>query len=94
MLLDRIVESVQPPVILRGRLIVWVLFTVEKPRTTKLELPRGDIDNYSKLLFDALTGRIWKDDVQIEVMSARKTFGDIGMYDVWIKEQSYDSKTG
>ena len=81
-------NSLQLPAVLRGRLIIWVLFTIKKPKTTKLKIPRGDIDNYSKLLFDAMTGRIWADDIQIEIMSARKSFGDVGMYDVWIKEQN------
>jgi Holliday junction resolvase RusA-like endonuclease len=33
---------------------------------------RGDIDNYSKLVLDALNGRAWVDDHQIVRMLARK----------------------
>ena len=76
------------PSILCGRLTLWVLFSVKKPKTTKLDLPRGDIDNYIKLLLDACNERLWKDDVQVEVISARKEWADdVGCSHIWIKEQ-------
>ena len=76
-----------PSVLLAGRLVVWVVFQVEKPRTSKLEMPRGDIDNYAKLLFDCCTKHVWEDDVQIAIMSARKGWADgDGRTDLWIKE--------
>jgi len=76
-----------PLSLLSGRLVAWVLFQVEKPKTSKLLIPRGDIDNYSKLIFDCCSGLVWEDDVQIETMSARKTWSSSdGGIDVWIKE--------
>ncbi|WP_109798703.1 RusA family crossover junction endodeoxyribonuclease [Novosphingobium meiothermophilum] len=40
---------------------------VARPKTTKLAYPRGDIDNYEKGLWDAIThtGKWWLDDNQI-----------------------------
>ena len=40
---------------------------VERPKATKLDAPRGDLDNYEKGLWDAITttGKWWKDDTQI-----------------------------
>lgn len=40
---------------------------VARPKTTKLDYPRGDLDNYEKGLWDAITatGKWWKDDTQI-----------------------------
>jgi len=75
-----------PDPLLSGRLIAWVLFEVQRPKTSKLLLPRGDIDNYSKILFDCCTKAIWEDDVQIEIMSARKIWsnGD-GKINLWVK---------
>ena len=76
-----------PLVPLSGRLVVWVVFQVEKPRTSKLVTPRGDIDNYAKLLFDCCSKIVWEDDVQIDIMSARKGFSDSnGQTHLWIKE--------
>lgn len=39
---------------------------------TSRKLKRGDIDNYSKLIMDALNGRAWTDDRQIVALSVRK----------------------
>jgi Holliday junction resolvase RusA-like endonuclease len=33
---------------------------------------KHDIDNYSKILFDSLTGIVWKDDSQIEKLTISK----------------------
>lgn len=35
------------------------------PEPTNRKLLRGDIDNYAKLVLDALNGRAWLDDKQI-----------------------------
>ena len=87
-LLDTMRDNESLPSILCGRLTLWVLFSVKKPKTTKLDLPRGDIDNYIKLLLDACNERLWKDDVQVEVISARKEWADdVGCSHIWIKEQ-------
>ena len=43
------------------------------PEPTSPKLRRGDIDNYVKLILDALNGVAWKDDRQIVTIYARKT---------------------
>lgn len=74
-----------PSPLMGGRLIAWVHFQVQRPKVTKLELPRGDVDNYAKLLFDCCSKFIYEDDVQIEVMSVKKSFADEGSIDLWLK---------
>lgn len=37
---------------------------------------RRDIDNWNKILFDSLTGVIWKDDSQITKMTVHKLIED------------------
>lgn len=46
----------------------------KKPKSTKLVIPSGDIDNYVKSAFDAITasGKIWLDDKQVETVWAGK----------------------
>ena len=39
---------------LNSTLLIAQIFEVEKPRTTKLEYPSPDVDNYIKALWDAL----------------------------------------
>ena len=64
---------------------VEVQIAVEKPRTSKLTTPRGDIDNYLKAILDALTKTgIWNDDDQITILEATKEFKADGLYSVVI----------
>ena len=45
---------------------VGVNYTVFRPAK------RGDLDNYTKIMFDALNGLVWLDDMQVvEIMSYR-----------------------
>lgn len=63
--------------VLAGHGHIWcaVEVIVAKPKTTKLSLPRGDVDNYVKGVLDAGTkAGIWGDDVAIELLLARKRF--------------------
>lgn len=72
-----------------GRLMVWVRYRVEKPRTSKLDIPRGDIDNYNKLFYDCCTGYVWKDDCQIEREYTCKEFTTgTGQIDLWVIERN------
>lgn len=61
-------------------LYVHVLFIVEKPKTSKLAAPNGDLDNYVKAALDAVTKSqvLWYDDRQIVALHAQKRFAREG----------------
>jgi len=70
---------------LSGILEVTAVFNVVKPRTSKLSIPRGDIDNYFKTL-DICNGVVWGDDQQIQVLHTMKQFSETGSIELRIKE--------
>lgn len=53
-------------------LSVDVEIYVKRPKKTKLDAPRADIDNYLKAIFDSLNGHLWDDDKQIRTVYASK----------------------
>jgi len=61
--------------LLADRLRVEASFVVPKPKSGKLVVPRGDIDNYLKALFDGCNELVWRDDVQIVEVKATKWYG-------------------
>lgn len=72
------------------RLRVNVECVVTRPKTTKLCTPRGDVDNFAKACLDALNGRLWVDDKQIEELTISKRWADEpgveGYFEVTIEE--------
>lgn len=50
----------------------------KRPKTTKLDCPKPDIDNYEKSLYDAISdsGLIWHDDRQVVEVHQRKVWAD------------------
>lgn len=62
--------------LLADRLRATVVFTVPRPKTTKLAVPRGDLDNYLKALFDSCNELVWRDDVQVVEVEAMKQWSD------------------
>lgn len=67
-----IARRLKPPRM--GKLEVWCDFYVQKARTSKLSIPRGDLDNYVKALWDGCNGKVWGDDKQIVECHATKQF--------------------
>ena len=64
----------------RQELVVFSEFVVQKARTSKLLFPRGDVDNYVKACFDAITksGSFWYDDDQVTLSVEHKRFAEEG----------------
>jgi Holliday junction resolvase RusA-like endonuclease len=64
---------------LSGALWCAVEVVVQRPKTTKLEMPRGDVDNLVKAVLDGGTkAGVWGDDGQIELLLARKRWTEPG----------------
>tara|TARA_R100000458_G_scaffold59698_1_gene71234 strand:- start:6788 stop:7171 length:384 start_codon:yes stop_codon:yes gene_type:complete len=55
-----------------------VFVYVTKPKRTKLDYPKADIDNYLKAIFDCLNGKLWVDDKQVVVVHAEKAWTEPG----------------
>lgn len=55
-----------------------MVVVVKKPKTTKRDRPRGDLDNYEKGVWDAITsaGHWWADDDQIVENVTRKRWAE------------------
>ena len=60
------------------RLYVDLELYITLPKTTKLDMPRPDIDNYQKSIFDAMNDYLWEDDRQIEAVYAVKQWAPEG----------------
>jgi len=61
---------------LSGQLSVHLEFYCKRPKTTKRDTPRGDIDNYMKGILDSANGILWGDDDQIVKCSGKKVYED------------------
>lgn len=59
-----------------GQCAVVVEHIVLKPRTSKRDSPRGDVDNYAKASLDMITQdtTIWNDDDQVVALLVTKVF--------------------
>lgn len=71
-----------------GHIEITVGFYVRRPKTTKLDYPKPDYDNYLKAL-DVMNGIVWGDDCQIIVAHCRKAWAEPGLagyIDLSVKE--------
>jgi Holliday junction resolvase RusA-like endonuclease len=59
-----------------GKLAVDIKCYVTRPKSTKLEYPRADVDNYSKAILDSLNGKLWDDDSQIIALFISKQWAN------------------
>jgi Holliday junction resolvase RusA-like endonuclease len=48
-----------------GPIEVRLVLSATRPRTSKLDFPRPDVDNYAKSVLDASNKILWDDDSQI-----------------------------
>ncbi len=51
---------------------------VRQPKSTKLECPKGDIDNFIKAIFDLLNDKLWVDDNIVRSVHAVKEWAPKG----------------
>ena len=51
---------------------------IRRPKTTKLLMPRADVDNFLKAIFDALNKKLWADDNIIQSVYATKQWAEVG----------------
>lgn len=65
---------------IEGPVACLVEVVVEKPRTGKLEYPRGDTDNFAKLPLDVLTKaqKFWNDDNDVVFLAVTKRYAQPG----------------
>jgi Holliday junction resolvase RusA-like endonuclease len=48
---------------------------------------RPDLDNYIKMVMDALNGIVWKDDAQVVSIEASKCYYHTGYTRIWVTEE-------
>jgi Holliday junction resolvase RusA-like endonuclease len=65
---------------IEGPINALIEVVVTKPKTTKREYPRGDVDNFAKGPLDSLTSHanVWEDDDQIIGLAVFKRFAEPG----------------
>ncbi len=70
----------RPVTTVRGPVYVTVYSVCKRPKKLTRELPRGDVDNYSKAVLDAVTrtGLVWKDDDQVKILLTGKRYAEEG----------------
>ena len=61
---------------LSGPLTVDLELFIGRPKTTKLDVPKADIDNFVKAIFDVMNGKLWDDDSQVIKLYATKQWAE------------------
>ena len=76
--LDLVLADLPPETFpLHGPVTVGLIVTVKRPKTTKLDHPKPDVDNYAKSILDAMTqAKVWDDDEQVAFLAVQKKWGD------------------
>lgn len=61
---------------LSGVLSVEIICYCTKPKTSKLSMPKPDVDNLAKGVLDSLNGHLWADDSQIKSLQVSKWWAE------------------
>lgn len=73
-------QDAKPPELIPGPKVVLlhVFRTRPKslPKRVKWPVSRPDVDNYTKLIFDAFNGFVWHDDSEVVRLEVTKSFAD------------------
>jgi Holliday junction resolvase RusA-like endonuclease len=66
--------------IYHGPLFAAVFSVCKRPKKITVPLPRGDVDNFSKAVLDAITQTeiVWHDDQQVECLISGKRYANEG----------------
>lgn len=67
---------------------IGMVITIARPKTSKLDFPRPDVDNYAKSVLDAGTKVLWHDDTQCRRLLVEKQWGDKNEIDIQINWKS------
>lgn len=75
-----------------GVLTVVIELFVTKPKTTILDFPRPDVDNYAKAILDVCNDKIWDDDQRITNLVVSKSWANLdeeGYFTLGVSNNTY-----
>lgn len=75
-----------------GVLTVVIELFVTKPKTTILDFPRPDVDNYAKAILDVCNEKIWDDDQRITNLVVSKSWANLdeeGYFTLSVSNNTY-----
>lgn len=65
---------------------VTLTCNVKRPKSTKLTVPKPDVDNYAKSILDAMTAaEVWADDTIVSTLTVRKRWAEVSSIEVLIE---------